>query len=57
MFCMFEAGFSDFNQYGMTHMSLEKITSCASIGKSIFYNFFTSREDFVLQLIDARILQ
>ena len=36
----------------MTHMSVEKITAAAGIGKSTFYNFFMSKEDFVLQLIE-----
>ena len=33
-------------------MSVEKITAAAGIGKSTFYNFFLSKEDFVLQLIE-----
>ena len=49
---MFQAGLKLLKEYGMTHMSVEKITSEAGIGKSTFYNFFLSKEDFVLQLIE-----
>ena len=49
---MFHAGLKLLKEYGMTHMSVEKITSEAGIGKSTFYNFFLSKEDFVLQLIE-----
>ena len=49
---MFYAGLELLKEHGMTHMSVEKITAAAGIGKSTFYNFFLSKEDFVLQLID-----
>ena len=49
---MFYAGLELLKEHGMTHMSVEKITGAAGIGKSTFYNFFMSKEDFVLQLID-----
>jgi len=49
---MFLSGLELLKVYGMTHMSVEKITSEAGIGKSTFYNFFVSKEDFVLQLIE-----
>jgi AcrR family transcriptional regulator len=48
---MFHAGMELLKKHGMTHMSVEKITAAAGIGKSTFYNFFLSKEDFVLQLI------
>ena len=48
---MFYAGLELLKAHGMTHMSVEKITAAAGIGKSTFYNFFMSKEDFVLQLI------
>jgi len=49
---MFHSGLELLKKYGMTHMSVEKITSGAGIGKSTFYNFFMSKEDFVIQLIE-----
>lgn len=48
---MFEAGLSLIKQNGLTHTSVEKITDFAGIGKSTFYNFYTSKEDFVVDLI------
>lgn len=49
---MFYAGLALLKEHGMTHMSVEKIAAAAGIGKSTFYNFFLSKEDFVLQLIE-----
>ena len=49
---MFLSGLELLRTYGMTHMSVEKIAAAAGIGKSTFYNFFLSKEDFVLQLIE-----
>ncbi len=51
---MFESGFRYLKREGMTHMSVEKITSSCGIGKSTFYNFFSSKEDFILQLIEYK---
>ena len=51
---MFEAGFALLKEYGMTHMSVEKITFSAGIGKSTFYNFFPSKEAFVWELIEFK---
>ena len=48
---MFEAGFTLIKQNGLTHTSVEKITDFAGIGKSTFYNFYPSKEDFVMDLI------
>lgn len=49
---MFHAGLELLKEYGMTHMSVEKITAAAGIGKSTFYNFFLSKEEFVVALIE-----
>jgi len=49
---MFIAGLELLKEYGMTHMSVEKIAGSAGIGKSTFYNFFDSKEDFVIKLMD-----
>ena len=44
---MLDAGFDLLKQYGMTHMSVAKITEAADIGVSTFYNFFASKEEYV----------
>ena len=44
---MLEAGFDLLKEYGMTHMSVTKITEAAGIGVSTFYNFFPSKEAYV----------
>lgn len=49
---MFLSGLELLKEFGMTHMSVEKIAAAAGIGKSTFYNFFMSKEDFVIQLIE-----
>lgn len=41
---MLEAGFDLLKEYGMTHMSVAKITEAAGIGVSTFYNFFHPRK-------------
>lgn len=48
---MYEAGMQLIREYGLTHASVTKITDAAGIGKSTFYNFFKSKEIFVIQLI------
>ena len=40
---MLDAGFDLLKEYGMTHMSVAKITEAAGIGVSTFYNFFESK--------------
>lgn len=41
---MLEAGFDLLKEYGMTHMSVAKITEAAGIGVSTFYNFSHPRK-------------
>lgn len=48
---MFEAGMTLIKEYGLTHASVTKITQAAGIGKSTFYNFFDSKELFIIALI------
>ncbi|MDD2981749.1 MAG: TetR/AcrR family transcriptional regulator [Hespellia sp.] len=48
---MIEAGLPLIKKYGLTHTSVVKITQSAGIGKSTFYNFFPSKEVFVIELI------
>lgn len=51
---MLDAGFDLLKQYGMTHMSVAKITESAGIGVSTFYNFFSSKEAYVYEVIEHR---
>ena len=51
---MLEAGIPLLREYGMTHMSVEKITAAAGIGKSTFYSFFNSKEAYVCQVIEHK---
>lgn len=48
---MFESGLVLIREHGLTHASVTKITAAAGIGKSTFYNFFESKEEFVIALI------
>ncbi len=48
---MLKAGLPLLKEYGMTHMSVNKITAAANIGKSTFYNFFSSKEEYVNEVI------
>lgn len=49
---MLEAGFPLLKQYGMTHMSVAKITDAAGIGTSTFYNFWKNKEEYVAALMN-----
>lgn len=49
---MLDAGFELIKQHGMTHASVEKITQAAGMGKSTFYNFFSSKEEFVTDIME-----
>ena len=51
---MLAAGFDLRKQYGMTHMSVAKITEAAGIGVSTFYNFFPSKEAYVYDVMEYR---
>ena len=48
---MLEAGYELIRQYGMTHASVEKVTTAVGLGKSTFYNFFPGKERFVYEII------
>ncbi|HML46388.1 MAG TPA: TetR/AcrR family transcriptional regulator [Clostridia bacterium] len=48
---MLDAGIKLIKTHGMTHASVEKITQTAGLGKSTFYNFFPSKELFVLEIM------
>lgn len=51
---MLAAGFELLKKYGMTHMSVAKITDAAGIGVSTFYNFFPSKEAYVYEVLKYR---
>ena len=48
---MLDAGFPLLKEYGMTHTSISKITEAASIGVSTFYNFWKTKEEYMMELI------
>lgn len=49
---MLEQGIPLLEEYGLKHMSVDKITKSVGIGKSTFYNFFDSKEDYVNQALE-----
>ena len=49
---MLKQAFPLLQEYGLKHMSVEKITKKVGIGKSTFYNFFDSKEDYVSQALE-----
>lgn len=48
---MIQAGLPLLREYGMTHMSIVRLTQAAGIGKSTFYNFYASKEEFVEEML------
>lgn len=48
---MLKVGFRLMKEYGMTHTSVRKVTKSVGLGASTFYNFFPSKEMFVLEMI------
>lgn len=44
---MLEQAIPLLEEYGLIHMSVDKITKKVGIGKSTFYNFFNSKEEYV----------
>lgn len=49
---MIEAGIPLLKENGMIHMSITKLTEAAGIGKSTFYSFYSSKEEFVEDMLD-----
>lgn len=49
---LFHAGIHLLRTLGVQRMTVSKLTSACKIAKGSFYIFFTSKEDFVLALID-----
>lgn len=54
---MLEAGLPLLKKYGMTHMSVAKISDAAEIGTSTFYNFWRNKEEYVASLADFQEYQ
>lgn len=54
---MLEAGLPLLRKYGMTHMSVAKITDAAGIGTSTFYNFWKNKEEYVADMTEFQELQ
>ena len=48
---MIEAGLPLLREKGIIHMSITKLTEAAGIGKSTFYNFYETKEDFVQEML------
>lgn len=48
---MLEAGMPLLKEYGITHMSITKLTKAVGIGKSTFYSFYSSKEEFVNEML------
>ncbi|MDD6038983.1 MAG: TetR/AcrR family transcriptional regulator [bacterium] len=49
---MKEAGWPMLMEQGLMHMSISKLTNEVGIGKSTFYNFYSSKEEFVEEMLD-----
>lgn len=49
---MLEAGMPLLKEKGMIHMSLTKLTEAVGIGKSTFYRFYGSKEEFVEDMLN-----
>ncbi|MCR5213271.1 MAG: TetR/AcrR family transcriptional regulator [Eubacterium sp.] len=49
---MLKEGLLLIKKEGFSKMSVSKITSAAGLGRSTFYNYFESKERFVLELIE-----
>lgn len=48
---MMTAGVQLLKENGMTHMSISKLTDAVGIGKSTFYSFYKTKEEFVEALL------
>lgn len=54
---MLEYGFASIKEKGLKKTSIEDIAKKSGIAKGTFYNFFTSKEDFVVAIIEHRYEQ
>ncbi|EQE85555.1 UNVERIFIED_CONTAM: TetR/AcrR family transcriptional regulator [Clostridioides difficile] len=52
---MLSVGFELLKEYGMTHTSVEKVTKAVGLGRSTFYNFFGTKEEFIYEIINFQM--
>ncbi len=48
---MLEVGFALIREHGVTHASVDKVTESVGIGRTTFYNFFTTKEQFIVEVM------
>lgn len=48
---MLEVGFNLIREYGVTHASVDKVTEAVGIGRTTFYNFFLTKEHFLVEIM------
>lgn len=48
---MLEVGFNLIREYGVTHASVDKVTEAVGIGRTTFYNFFSTKEHFLVEIM------
>lgn len=51
---LFDQGYIFLEKYGMKKLKISELTKTCEIGTGTFYNFFLSKNDFILQLIAKR---
>lgn len=49
---MKEAGMPMLKEHGLIHMSISKLAEAVGIGKSTFYSFYPSKEEFVEEMLE-----
>lgn len=48
---MLEVGFAMIREHGTTHASVDKVTKAVGIGRTTFYNFFPTKEQFIVEIM------
>ena len=48
---MLEVGFALIREHGVTHASVDKVTESVGIGRTTFYNFFDTKEQFLVEVM------
>lgn len=48
---LLSVGFPLLKEHGLTHMSIPKLSEAAGIGTGTFYRFFSSKEEYIYQMI------
>ncbi len=52
---LFEAALDQFGSYGFSRTTHADIASAAGIGRTTFYEYFSSTEDLLVQLVEAKL--